>query len=110
MQLHLGNGRLDLLFLTVLPAVFNTLSQIQVVPPPNPGPDAIIPPGATAAQISVLRHSHTVASKLYKEYDATDKALRQLLIGAVYPMLFAAMRHHQIGFANVATLQLFTHV
>jgi len=91
-QSHLGNGRLGLLFLTVLPAVFNNFSQIQFVPPPNPGPDASIPPGATAVQISTLRHSHTVVSRLYKEYDTTEKNSKQLLIGAVDIMFFAAMR------------------
>merc|ERR1740124_146289 len=109
-QLHLGNGRLGLFFLTVLPAVLKNPFPNPVCATLNPGPDAINTPGATGAQISTLSHSHIVASKLYKEYDATDKALKQLLIGAVDPMLFAVMRHRHIGFANVTIPQFLTHL
>merc|ERR1740124_477275 len=42
-QLHLGNGRLGLFFLTVLPAVLKTLSQIQFVPPSILAPMQSIP-------------------------------------------------------------------
>ena len=45
---HLGNGRLGLLFLTVAPAVFNTLSATAFVPPVNPGPLPHYPPRCNA--------------------------------------------------------------
>ena len=41
---HLGNGRLGLLYLTVQPAVFNTLSNIPFIPPTNPDPIIPYPP------------------------------------------------------------------
>ena len=37
-QSHLGDGALGLLYLTVTPAVYNTLSLIPFVPPPQPRP------------------------------------------------------------------------
>ena len=37
-QLHLGNGVLGLLYLTVSPAVYATLLAAPLVPPPNPNP------------------------------------------------------------------------
>ena len=110
MQSHLGNDHFGFLFLTIFPKIFNTLSQIQFVTHPNPGPDIIIPPGATVVQISALRHSHTVESKLYKEYDDIDKVLKQLLIGAVDSIFFTSMRHCYIGLANFTTLQILTHL
>ena len=75
-QWHLGNGRLDLLFLTVLPAVFNSLSHVPFVSPPHPGPDRTITYNATAAQILALRHSHAITAKLHRKYDSTSKALK----------------------------------
>jgi hypothetical protein len=40
---HLGNGRLGLLYLTVTPAVYRTLSDREFHPPQNPGPTVNIP-------------------------------------------------------------------
>ena len=44
-QFNLGCGTLGLLFLTVSPAVYDTLSTTKFVPPVNPGPKPIIPTG-----------------------------------------------------------------
>ena len=49
---HLSNGALGLPFLTVLQAVYNTLSLIPFIPPVNPGPDPTILTGSTGPQIS----------------------------------------------------------
>ena len=40
---HLGNGRLGLLYLTVTPEVYNTLSETPFNPPTNPGPVVAYP-------------------------------------------------------------------
>ena len=109
-QSHLGNGALGLLFLTVLPAVYNTLSLIPFIPPVNPGPDPVIPAGSTGPQIADIRHQFTTATKLFKQYDATDKALKQLLLGAVDDMFVRSLRNRHIGYANVTTLQILTHL
>ena len=85
-QSHLGDGTLGLLYLTVTPAVYNTLSAIPFVPPPNPGSEPIIPPNSTGPVIVNIRYVHATATKLYKQYDATDKALKQLLLGVVDEM------------------------
>ena len=103
-QSHLGNGRLGLLSLTVTPVVLNTLSHISFVPPRNSGPNVIIPPGQIAAQITAINQTHDSQAILHKQYDATDKALEKLLLGAVDDMLVSAISHPHIGFANVNTL------
>ena len=77
-QSHLGCGTLGLLYLTVTPAVYNTLSATAFVPPPNPGMHPTIPAGSTGPQISDIRLQHANATKIYKQYNATDKALKQL--------------------------------
>ena len=75
-QSNLGCGTLGLLFLTVLPAVYVTLSTTTFVLPVNPGPEPSIPIGATGAVIANLRYCHTESTKNFTEYENTDKALR----------------------------------
>jgi hypothetical protein len=109
-QSHLGNGQLGLLFLTVTPAVYNTQSAVVFTPPTNPGANPIMPPGSTGAQIADLRRQHDIATDFYREYTATDKALKTLLIGAVDETFLRSLRDKYIGYANVTTLQMLTHL
>ena len=55
-QSNLGCGTLGLLFLTVLTAVYATLSTTAFFPPVNPGPEPSIPTGLTGAFIADLRY------------------------------------------------------
>ena len=103
---HLGNGALGLLWLVVSNTVYNTLSATLFVPPPNPGPIPIIPVGSTGAQITVLTDNHTREAKLFHKYNNTDKALKQLLLGAVDDMFTRGLKNRYIGYANVSTKQL----
>ena len=109
-QSHLGNGALGLLFFTVLPAVYNTLNLIQFTHPGNPGSNPIIPSGSTGPQIADVCHQFSNAAKLYKQYNATDKALKQLLLGAVDDMFVRSLRNRHIRHTNVTTLQILTHL
>ena len=59
-QSNLGCGTLGLLFLTVSPAVYATLSTTTFVPPVNPGPEPSIPTGLTSDVIADLRYHHTL--------------------------------------------------
>ena len=67
-QSNPGCGTLGLLFLTVLPAVYATLSTTMFIPPVNPGPKPSIPTDLTGAVISNLRYHHTEATKIFTEY------------------------------------------
>ena len=81
-QYNLGCDTLGLLFLTVSPAVYATLSTTTFVPPVNPGPEPSIPTASTGAVISNLRYHHTEATKIFTKYENKDKALRQLLLAS----------------------------
>ena len=107
---NLGNGLLGLLFLPVSPAVYNTQSATPFIPPENPGPTADIPAHATGPQIAEIRRQAEAAATLYKEYDATDKALKSLLLSAVDETYVRSLRDRFIGYANVTTLQMLTHL
>ena len=109
-QSHLGDGTLGLLYLTVAPAVFNTLSLVPFVPPDNLGPDPVVSPGSTGPQITEIRLQFSNATRLHNQYDSTDLALKQLLIGAVNNIFVRSLRNKHIGYTNVTTLQLLTHL
>ena len=80
---NLGDVQLGLLYLTVSPDVYNTLSATIFIPPVNPGATAIITAGATATVIANERRSFVDATALFKQYDSSDKAFNQMLLGAV---------------------------
>ena len=107
---HLGNGRLGLLYLTVTPEVYNTLSNVPFNPPTNPGPLPTYPDGATQHQILAANKAHELQVQLFKQYDACDRALKQLLLGAVDDIFVNALSNTHIGYANTTTLQLITHL
>ena len=75
-QSHLSNGCLGFLAITVTRVVFNILSHQPFIAPINQGLDTIITSGQTAAQITAIRQTQANASKLYKQYNVTDKALK----------------------------------
>ena len=107
---HLGNGRLGLLYLTVTPEVYNTLSDTEFIPPINPGPHVDYPEEGTQYQIRAAERAHEEETKLFQQYNACDKALKQMLIGAVDSMFLTAVCDPHVGFANITTLELLTHL
>ena len=107
---HLGNGHLGLLYLTVTPAVFLTVCTVEFVQPVNPGPNPVYPPGAIQFQIQAINALRVQSTKDLKQYDATDRALKQQLLGTVYDMNVNVLSDTHVGYANVTTLQLLTHL
>ena len=109
-QSNIGCGKLGLLFLTVLPAVYATLSTTKFVPPVNPGPKPIIPTGSTCAAIADLRYHPTESTKIFTEYENTDKALRQLLLASTDELYVQSLRHKYIGYGKTTTRALLDHL
>ena len=54
-QSHLGDGTLGLIYLTVTPSVYNTVSLMPFIPSANPGTKPIVPAGITGPVISNIR-------------------------------------------------------
>jgi hypothetical protein len=75
-----------LLALTINPAVFSTLSAVQFIVSANPGAQPLFPAGATAAQLNAITCQHKENHCIWKEYLATNKALKQQLLAAVNEM------------------------
>ena len=107
---HIGNGRIGLLYLTVTPTVFTTLCEVAFVPPVNPSPSPEILAGANQFQIQAATSLYNLSTKDIKQYDATDRALKQQLLGAIDDMFVNVLSDTHVGYANVTTLQLLTHL
>ena len=106
---YIGNSTPGHLFLTVTSAVFNTLSATPLVPPPNPGQDPIIPTGSTSPQITNICDAHAQETRVQKLFDSMDKAINQLILGAVDVMFVRALHNRHIRYANLTSLQLLAH-
>ena len=102
-QSNLGCGTLGLLFLTVSPAVYATLSRTAFFPPVNPGPEPSISTRSTGAVICDLRYHHTKATNIFTKYKNTDKALRQLLLASTDELYVRSLRHKYIGYGKTTT-------
>ena len=109
-QSNIGCGTIGLLLLTVSPAVYATLSTIAFVPPVNPGPEPSIPTGATGAVIADLRYCHIESTKIFTEYENTDKALRQLLLGSADELYVRYLRDKYIDYGKTTTRALLYHI
>jgi hypothetical protein len=109
-QSHLGNGVLGLLYLTVSPAVYANLSATPFIPPTNPGPAAIIPALSTGPNTLNIRAEFAQDTELFKQYSSTDKALKQLLVGAVDEMFIRSLQAKYLGYLNVSTRQILDHL
>ena len=109
-QSNLGDGQLGLLALTVSPAVYNTLSAVAFQHPVNPGTSPIIPANATTSVTSAITRRFTTEAAIFKEYHATDNALKQQVIGCVDSMYLRTLSNRVTGFANVTTRQILVHL
>ena len=101
-QSHLGCGTLCLIYLTLLPTAYATLLATPFVPSPNPSATATIPPAATASQISSIRRAYDEAQEIFKYYNNTDKAIKNLLLRAI--------RSRYVGYATITTRQMLIHL
>lgn len=80
------------------------------VSPTNPGAQPIIPPNASAPQRSAIEKQHTKELRVWRLHHNVDKALKQMLLGAVNPMYIEAQSNRITGLATISTLQLLTHL
>ena len=109
-QSNLGYGQLGILYLTVSPAVYNTLSTTVFIPTVNPGATSIITAGATAAVIANKRRSFADTTALFKQYNSADKSLKQMLPGAFEKMFVRSLQTKYVGYLHVSTRDILNHL
>jgi hypothetical protein len=75
--------------------------------PPN---EPVIPPAATASQTAELVRRHQVRLRDFQQYHDTDKALVRAIIAATPLTYIETLSDPELGFAQVTTLSLLTHL
>jgi hypothetical protein len=71
--------------------------------PVNPGTTPNIPAGTTAAVASRLVRQFSYDTIIFREYNATDNALKQQIIGCINRIYLRTLSHPVTGFANITT-------
>jgi hypothetical protein len=69
-----------------------------------------VPYAATDSEVASLLREHKTDTNLFKEYIATDKALKQQVIAAVDVMNLKTLRNRITSFATATTLKMLTHL
>ena len=106
----LGGGAHGHLGLVILPALYVVVTGNNFVLPANPGATPTILPAATNAQIGAITRQFNADNKVYSEYNRTDQALKQLLLGAVDDMYVSSLRNQYTGYTSVSTMNIITHL
>jgi hypothetical protein len=77
---ELGGGAHGLLDLILPTATYTTLTNVHCNAPNNPGTTPNLEAGGTTAQINEAVRQHKENLRIWREYNATGKALQQQLI------------------------------
>ena len=81
-----GGGANGYLGIVVSAAVYATISNVAFALPHNPGPQPIIPAGATGDQIAELVRVHTELLREWQEYTNVHQALKKQLLNSIDPI------------------------
>lgn len=106
----LGGGRHGHIGLIMKATLYATLSNTAWVDPPNPGPTATIPNGASAAEREQLRAEHEAKVREYENEANMDTALKTLLLEAVPECYVKELRNRYTAFLGVKTRDLIDHL
>jgi hypothetical protein len=107
---NLSDGELGVLQVTVLIKVYDTHSTAPFVVPANPGASASISHATESATITELNCAHDATTYLFNQYDSTDKALTQQIIGAIDATHLKTLRSKYSGFQNPSTRDILDHL
>jgi hypothetical protein len=105
-----GNAALGHYALVVSAAKYVTAAAVAFDPPVSPGIAPVHPAQGTAAQITEINRQFLADQREYHLYSSTEAKLKQQLLMAVPTTYTNALKDKFVGFANVTTLQLLTHL
>jgi hypothetical protein len=107
---ELGGGAHGLLGLVLPPTTYATLTNHAFTAPINPGTTPNLVAGGTTAQISEAVRQHIEELRIWREHNATDKALQQQLINTFDEPYIRGLRNRHTGYNNVSAMQILTHL
>ena len=106
----LSGGQHGLLGLVLTNPIYQHVTGTTFQRPPLLPAFPAIPDDTAILQTQALERRHNASLRTYKEVQRTDQALQQQLLSAFDNMYFQAVRDHHVGYTNVTTLQLLTHL
>ena len=106
----IGGGNHGHLGVPMPQPTYNIVAGNPWVPPLNPGPVPVIPPGATQAMIAALERQHKEELRIWQLHRNVDAALKQQVQNAVPRMYIKALANQYTGFMGVTCAQLLTHL
>lgn len=105
-----GNGALGHFALVTSAANYLTLALVPFLAPDHPGVAPIHAANATGAQITEVNRQFAVDVKEHTLYNNTEAALKKQLLQAVPATFTQKLCHPELGYANVSTLDILTHL
>jgi hypothetical protein len=107
---ELGGGAHGLLGLVLPPATYVTLTNVVFNTLVNPGTTPNIEARGTAVQIHEIVRQHKENLRVWREYNATNKALQQQLINTFDGPYIRCLRNRHTSYNNVSSMQILTHL
>ena len=102
MKVHtsLFGGQHGYLALLISPADYALISPAAVVRPAHPGP-LLIPAGTTQHMAMTMKDAHKEALRIFREMNAVEAALQQMLVEAIDPIYIEAIRDRATNSINL---------
>jgi hypothetical protein len=107
-----GDGLLGHYRLVVDDAAYTAAAANNAIfaPPANPGIQPIHARAATPAEITETNRQYLANQREFTVYTTTEAQLKRLILTAVPPTFTNALKDRTLGFANVTTLAIITHL
>lgn len=106
----LGGGNHGLLGITVSRTTYLNITGHQFQAPTNPGALPTIPASQTGPQISEIVRQHKESLRLWREYNATQMALKQILLASFDEVYFKGLRDRHVGYQNSTFQHMMQHL
>jgi hypothetical protein len=106
----LGGGTHGLLGLVLPTATYTTLTNVHFNAPNNPGTTPNLADGGTTAQINEAVRQHKENLRIWRKYNATNKALQQQLINIFDEPYIRGLRDQHTGYNNISAMHIVTHL
>ena len=107
----LGCGTLGYLVLTAQPSIFTTHCGTAFIEPVNPGVHPIVPvPAPSAAVMAELVREHKNKIKQFQEYNAMDRACKNVISKLIPNKFYKSLASRLIGFSKITCLEILTHL
>ena len=99
------------LVLTAQPSIFTTHCGTPFIKPVNPGIHPTLPtPAPSAVVLAELAREHKNKNKEFREYNAMDRACKQVISKLIPEKFYKSLASRLIGFSKITCLEILTHL